>query len=169
MEYTVIEDPNKPPPVAAPPPAAASPPPAAAPPPAATVKAAPDLATGHVISAIHDAEVLKLTTRMEHHLSRAVVELETIADRQTVLYQLHCDFWGLLSAVFQRMPPLSMSSAPPSPEKQRNPKASSETPIQQEQAYPAIAPPRPEPDAIAIRVDPQVAPSGPHEQPRDLS
>lgn len=69
----------------------------------------------HDRSAI-DAEHIKLSTQIERHLSRAVgeltkavSELQHIADQQNAQYQLHCDFWGLLSTVFAKPATPSLS------------------------------------------------------------
>jgi len=108
-----------PPPSAAPAPAAApkkvAEQPIAAPPPAEKTQAAAasssscppvlNSSTGGGCASVPSAIDPELCNKIEGHLTRVVSELESIADSQAVLYRLHCDFWGLLSAVFQRMPP----------------------------------------------------------------
>jgi hypothetical protein len=105
--------------------------PVAAPAPAPAAKAAaPPPSSAAVVTSLLDAddprhhernllkaEKMRLNARMEGHLSRAageltkaVAELQNIADRQTVLYQLHCDFWGLLSTMFAK--PLTSPRSP---------------------------------------------------------
>jgi len=110
-----IKGTERPPPRAAPKaPATVAVVPVAAPkaPPVATAKAAALLeasinsASGGLAKTAADSETCK---NMEFHLARVVSELENIGDRQTVLYQLHCDFWGLLSVVQAARPSSSTS------------------------------------------------------------
>lgn len=80
---------------------------------------------------------------IEFQLGRVVSELENIADRQTVLYQLHCDFWGLLSVVFQRMPAVTAQVRPFY-------QAPFQPPDGAYQASPAVAPLKPSPLSVPL-------------------
>jgi len=72
------------------------------------------------------SRAVELLERNGSHLERSVAQLQRNGSQlerngsqlrkncetQTVLYQLHCDFWGLLTNVFQRIPPHTPQRTP---------------------------------------------------------